>query len=98
MNRRNFLKSATIGTLAEVGLNGLNTKAENTGREAESNLAAKGGWDDGFGRLVRIASVGFKPHIPLEQIAKLVDEQGARGTDILLLPETCRGQDQTSED
>jgi predicted amidohydrolase len=98
MNRRNFLKSATIGSLAEVGLNGLNAKAENTGRQAESNEKLKGGWEDGLGRPVRIASIGYMPHIPLERIAQLVDEQGARGTDIILLPETCRGQDQSSEE
>jgi predicted amidohydrolase len=98
MNRRNFLKSATIGTLAEAGLNGLNGKAENISRQAETNEKPKGGWDDGLGRPVRIASIGYKPHIPLEQISKLVDEQGARGTDIILLPETCRGQDGSSEE
>jgi predicted amidohydrolase len=88
MNRRNFLKNAAIGTLAEVGLTGLSANAANT----------KPGWEDGLGRPVRIASIGYKGHLPLEKIASLVDEQGARGTDIILLPETCRGQDQSSEE
>jgi predicted amidohydrolase len=93
MNRRNFLKGATIGTLAEVGLNGLNAKAERP-----KDGWPKDGWNDGLGRPVRVASIGYKPHIPLERIAALVDEQGARGTDVILLPETCRGQDQSSEE
>jgi predicted amidohydrolase len=88
MNRRNFLKTATIGTLAEVGLTGLSANAANP----------KPGWEDGLGRPVRIGSIGYKGHVPLEKIASLVDEQGARGTDIILLPETCRGQDQFSEE
>lgn len=96
MNRRNFLKNAAVGTLAEVTLNGLSAKAENV--PAESNEHPKGGWDDGLGRPVRIASIGYKPHIPLEKIVSLVDEQGAHGTDVILLPETCRGQDQSSEE
>ncbi|MGC2400919.1 MAG: carbon-nitrogen hydrolase family protein [Acidobacteriaceae bacterium] len=79
-------------------MNGLNAKAENTSGQAESNEKLKGGWEDGLGRPVRIASIGYMPHIPLERIAQLVDEQGARGTDIILLPETCRGQDQSSEE
>jgi predicted amidohydrolase len=92
MNRRKFLKSAAAGTLAEVGLQGLDAKAAS--QPAWSNDA----WNDGLGRPVRIGSIGYKPHIPLEKIVSLVDEQGKQGTDIILLPETCRGQDQQSEE
>jgi predicted amidohydrolase len=103
MNRRRFLKNATIGTLAEVGLNGLSAKAANGNPPADSGETPKGSrpnhaWNDGLGRPVRIASIGYQPHIPLEKMASLVDEQGARGTDVILLPETCRGQDQSSEE
>jgi predicted amidohydrolase len=98
MNRRKFLKNATIGTLAEVGLAGLSANASNTNRLADSAQNTKPRWEDGLGRPVHIASIGYKGHVPLEKIASLVDEQGARGTDIILLPETCRGQDQSSEE
>jgi predicted amidohydrolase len=47
---------------------------------------------------VRLSSIGFKPGLPLDQIADLVDEQGAQGADLIALPEACRGQnDQTPE-
>src|SRR5271155_3560478 len=98
MNRRKFLRNATIGTLAEVGLTGLSAKAANADRPAESNENPKARWADGLGRPVRIASIGFKGHISLEKMTSLVDEAGSRGTDIIVLPETCRGQDQSSEE
>jgi predicted amidohydrolase len=98
MNRRNFLKNATIGTLAEVGLTGLSASAANPNRPADATQNTKPNWNDGIGRPVHIGSIGYKGHLPLEKIASLVDEQGARGTDIILLPETCRGQDQSSEE
>lgn len=50
------------------------------------------------GRPVRVASIGFAPGLPLEQIAALVDQEGAQGADLIALPETCRGQnDNTPE-
>ncbi len=50
------------------------------------------------GRPVRVASIGFTPGLPLDQIAALVDQEGARGADLIALPETCRGQnDHTPE-
>jgi predicted amidohydrolase len=98
MNRRKFLKNAAIGTVAEVGLTGLNANASNTNRPADSAQNTKLNFDDGLGRPVHIGSIGYKGHVPLEKIASLVDEQAARGTDIILLPETCRGQDQSSEE
>jgi predicted amidohydrolase len=42
-------------------------------------------------RPVRVASIGFRPGMSLETIAALVDKEGARGADIIALPETCRG-------
>jgi predicted amidohydrolase len=43
-------------------------------------------------------SIGFKPGLPLERIAALVDQEGARGADIIALPETCRGQNDRSQE
>jgi predicted amidohydrolase len=45
------------------------------------------------GRPVRTVSVGFKHSIPLPSLAEMVDKEGAKGSDIIVLPETCRGQD-----
>jgi predicted amidohydrolase len=46
-----------------------------------------------IGRPVRVVSIAFKPR-PLETIAPLVDAEGARGTDLIVLPETMLGQKQ----
>jgi predicted amidohydrolase len=52
-----------------------------------------------MGRPVRIASIGFNgPDLSLAQIVQHVDEEGSRGTDVIVLPETCRGQDASSEE
>jgi predicted amidohydrolase len=94
MDRRMFLRNTAIGmgAMANVGLNQLH------GDEARAHPAA-GSWADGVGRPVRFASVGFKGGaIPLEKMAALVDEEGTRGTDVILLPELCRGLDDTSEE
>jgi predicted amidohydrolase len=81
--------------MAEAGLSGL--KAETMGPEVEPAAGAKATSGDGIGRPVRFASIGFKQGgLPLEKMASLVDQEGARGTDVILLPETARGQDQTS--
>jgi hypothetical protein len=44
-----------------------------------------------IGRPVRVVSLSFQGK-SLEEIAPIVDEEGARGTDLILLPETWRGQ------
>ena len=51
-----------------------------------------------IGRPVRAVSIGFKPGLPLMRIADLVDREGTQGTDIIALPETCRGQDDKSQE
>jgi predicted amidohydrolase len=50
------------------------------------------------GRPVRAVSIGFKQGLPLDQIAALVDKEGARGADIIALPETCRGQNSRTQE
>jgi predicted amidohydrolase len=54
------------------------------------------GLDEKIGRPVRAVSIGFRPGLPLDRIATLVDQEGSRGADIIVLPETCRGQDEAS--
>jgi len=68
---------------------------ESKDREVSSGSSA----GENMGRPVRIVSIGFQgASIPLETIAKHVDEEGSRGADVVLLPETCRGQDASSEE
>jgi len=43
------------------------------------------------GRSVRVVSIAFRPR-PLERIASLVDAEGAKGADLIVLPETMLGQ------
>lgn len=69
--------------------------------EADSAAASTGAATaQPIGRPVRIASIGFLggPDISLGQIVSHVDQEGARGADVILLPETCRGQDASSEE
>ena len=45
-----------------------------------------------IGRPVAVVSIGFKMGRPLEEVAKVVDSEGSRGSDLIALPETWRGQ------
>jgi hypothetical protein len=56
-----------------------------------SNIASTPSATDKIGRAVRIVSISFSGK-PLELIAKIVDQEGAGGTDLIALPETWRGQ------
>ncbi len=90
MDRRRFFltSAAALGSFASVeGAGG----ASRQDRGSLSNEApAK------IGRPVRAVSIGFKPGLSLQQIADLVDQEGAHGTDLIALPETCRGQNDQS--
>jgi len=44
-----------------------------------------------IGRPVRVVSIAFRPR-PLEAIVPLVDAEGAKGADLIILPETMLGQ------
>ncbi len=46
-----------------------------------------------------MVSIGFQDSaLSLEQIASHVDQEAARGADLIVLPELCRGQDASSEE
>jgi len=49
-----------------------------------------------IGRPVRVVSIAFKPNVPLEHVAEMVDLEGARGTDLIVLPETFLGQNEAT--
>src|SRR5580658_6138265 len=94
MNRRMFLRNSAIGmgAMTKVGFNDLHAEDQNA-----TPLA--GSVADGVGRPVRVASIGFKGGaVPPEKMASLVDEEGARGTDVIVLPELCRGMNDASEE
>jgi predicted amidohydrolase len=49
-----------------------------------------------IGRPVRAVSIGFRPGRALEDVCALVAAEAARGTDIIALPESFRGQNESS--
>jgi hypothetical protein len=104
MDRRQFVKASTAGmsTLAAgLGIKDLNASSQpEPGRVAAEALGEK------IGRPVRIVSIGFHPPDigsppqvrSLDEIAGLVDKEGARGTDLIALPEVCRNQNEKSQE
>ncbi len=84
MDRRLFLRNsaATVGAFVTADA------AERVPQDAPARI----------GRPVRAVSIGFRPGLPLEQIADRVDQEGARGADLIALPETCRGQNERSQE
>ncbi|MBN1344408.1 MAG: carbon-nitrogen hydrolase family protein [Phycisphaerae bacterium] len=50
-----------------------------------------------IGRPVRVVSLSFKQR-PLDRIVPLVDQEGAKGADLIALPETCQGNDMETLD
>ncbi len=89
-----FLKGSAVGfgSLAT----GLGMEGANAGLAAKPEVPAMDAKPDQIGRLVRVVSIGFHPGRPLEEIAALVDAEGAKGADLIAIPETCRGQNETS--
>lgn len=101
MRRRAFLMNTAAGVaaVAGAGLKGLSaqqpTNTEASGVEMTPDADAK----PGIGRPVKVVSIGFSPgKLPWSEITQHVDEEGSRQPDIIALPETCRGQDGTSEE
>jgi Carbon-nitrogen hydrolase len=105
MDRRQFVKASTAGmsTLAA----GLGIRDLNASPIAEPGTVPAAS-EDRIGRPVRIVSIGFtredslsnglSQRRSLDEIAGLVDKEGARGTDIIVLPENFRGQNETSQE
>lgn len=95
MKRRTFLTGATMGMAAFAGgmMPALGAEMP-TKRETKISKAPLE-----VGRPVRVVSIAFRGgDMSLEQIAKHVDDEGSRGADAILLPETCRGQNASSEE
>jgi predicted amidohydrolase len=94
MDRRQFVRATTagVGSLAS----GLGVKHLNASPAAEPGAIPGPALENKIGRPVRIVSIGFTQGHSLDEIAGLVDKEGARGTDLIVLPETWRGQDEKS--
>ncbi len=88
MDRRQFIRNSA-GALGPL------TAAESAMRAAAQEQPPARTLAN-VGRPVRAVSIGFKPGPSLEHIAGLVDKEAARGTDLIALPETFRGQNDTS--
>lgn len=86
MHRRQFLKnSVEAGALAGLGLAGVRGSAV-----AHPAMTTEGSQ---IGRPVRVVSIGLKNRTKsLEEVAKVVDQEGARGADVIALPEAWQGQ------
>jgi len=99
MHRRNFLKSSAEA-LAGLSLVGLGVEGSASKPTANHSLMAAEGTASQIGRPVRVVSIGLKNRSKsLEEVAQVVDSEGARGADVIALPEAWRGQtDQGSEE
>jgi predicted amidohydrolase len=88
MDRRDFLKQSTMALASADSIEaaGMTFREDREPKPPETKI----------GRPVRAVSIGFRPDPGLERIAALVDREGARGADIIALPETCRGQNDKS--
>lgn len=90
MDRRHFLMNSAVALGSFVSVAGAGNASGVDGRSRSDEASAK------VGRPLRVVSISFKPGLSLQQIADLVDQEGARGTDMIVLPETCRGQNDQS--
>jgi predicted amidohydrolase len=76
-----------------LGISGLlfTTRGEDS---ANSTSASS---DETVGRPVRVVSFSFREK-PLAEILELVDQEGGKGTDLIILPELWRGQNDDSRE
>jgi predicted amidohydrolase len=93
MDRRQFIRNSAVALGSLVSVEGA-AQAPTQGQ----GTAQSDGVPPKIGRPVRAVSLGFKPGLSLERIAELVEEEGKRGADIIALPETCRGQNNRSQE
>ncbi|MGH9327614.1 MAG: nitrilase-related carbon-nitrogen hydrolase [Terriglobia bacterium] len=94
MKRREFLKSSvSLGTLAGFGFAGTRVDGSPRGTVALQGALEGDGHAGRIGRPVRVVSIGYNSGItPFEKVAKVIDNAGSRGVDLIALPECCRGQ------
>jgi predicted amidohydrolase len=85
VDRRDFLRNSAVALGTAGALEAAQGAVEN--QPAVATAA---------GRPVRAVSIAFKPGPSLDQIAARVDQEGARGVDLIALPETFHGQTDTT--
>jgi len=72
---------------------GLNVNAQNTPNAIGKDIIVTTASAEQIGRPLRVTSISFSNR-KLEEITAIVDTEGAKGADIIALPETWRGQKQ----
>lgn len=102
MKRRTFIKNGAIGmaSFAGTALSGLGAEALQDSYAPDLAIASVSDNGQPIGRPVRIVSIGFNAEVPLPlaEVVKHVDGEGAQGVDVIILPELCQGQNETSEE
>jgi predicted amidohydrolase len=102
MKRRTFLRNTAIGmtAFAGAGLAGLKAEALQANQVTDPVTAPGMNLEHQIGRPVEVVSIGFpiSNPLPMQEIAELVDQEGSRSPDIIVLPETCQGQNAKSEE
>jgi predicted amidohydrolase len=102
MKRRSFLKSTAMGiaSYASVGLTSPRAEVLPDKQGTWTETVSENGADTKIGRPVRIVSIGFpvKRPLPLNELVEHVDAEGSRGIDLVILPETCQGQQDKTEE
>ncbi|MEO6923094.1 MAG: carbon-nitrogen hydrolase family protein, partial [Bryocella sp.] len=100
MERRLFLRNTAMGMAAFAGTGVAGLGAEELKASGvtspETPLGSRA--EQRLGRPARIASICFKRSTPLSTIEEHVEEEGSRGSDLIVLPELCRGQNRLSEE
>lgn len=91
MERRQFVK----GAAAAIGAIGYSARSAPA---VAQESATAGATPAKTNRLVRAASIGFSITPTLAEMADRVDREAARGTDIVILPEHCRGFNERSQE
>lgn len=97
VHRRDFLKGSAVGISGIAA--GLGSASGNPADLPQADESAVKPAANYIRRPVQVVSIGFHGgKLALERIAELVDREGAKGADLIALPELCRGQNQTSQE
>jgi len=94
MDRRQFVKGSAVGMSALAS--GLDIKSLKADEGLEARSVPPGASEEKTGRPVRVVSIAFTDGHTLDQVAELVDREGTAGADLIILPETCQGQRETT--
>jgi len=92
MKRRSFLNKSAIALGALTSSVAAQTDSSIPQRKSSTGAATLAA------RPARVVSIGFRPGLSLDKILALVDKEGARGADLIALPETCRGLNGESQE